>query len=52
LRKRAYQSVATLKKPAIDPKLRLFWGRLLGDSRLLEALRVGDGKLRWPQANS
>ncbi|MFB9159679.1 DEAD/DEAH box helicase [Chromobacterium violaceum] len=47
-----YQWVATFKKPAVDPKPSLFSGRLLGNTRLVEALRVGRGKLRWPPANA
>lgn len=42
-----YQNVAPFKKPAFDPKPSLFSGRLPGDTRLVEALRVGRGKLRW-----
>lgn len=47
-----YQSVAAFKKAAIDPKPSLFFGRLPGDTRLVEALRVGRGKLRWPVADA
>lgn len=36
----------------IDPKPSLFSGRLPGDTRLVEALRVGRGKLRWPTADA
>ncbi|WP_375055632.1 DEAD/DEAH box helicase [Zobellella sp. DQSA1] len=43
-----YQRVAAFKNPAIDPKPSLFSGRLPGNTRLVEALRVGRGKLRWP----
>lgn len=46
-----YQRVAAFKKPAVDPKPSLFSGRLLGKSRLVEALRVGRGKLRWPSTD-
>ena len=46
-----YQRIAAFRKPAVDPKPSLFSGRLLGDTRLVEALRVGRGKLRWPKAN-
>lgn len=45
-----YQKVAAFKMPAIDPKPSLFSGRLSGNSRLVEAFRVGRGKLRWPPA--
>ncbi len=47
-----YQRVAAFKKPAVDPKPSLFSGRLLGKTRLVEALRVGRGKLRWPPADA
>ncbi|WP_329006969.1 DEAD/DEAH box helicase [Pseudomonas aeruginosa] len=47
-----YQRVAAFKKPAVDPKPSLFSGRLLGRTRLVEALRVGRGKLRWPPADA
>jgi hypothetical protein len=47
-----YQRVAAFKKPAVDPKPSLFSGRLPGDTRLVEALRVGRGKLRWPTADA
>ena len=43
-----YQRIAAFKKRAVDPKPSLFSGRLSGDTRLVEALRVGRGKLRWP----
>jgi hypothetical protein len=47
-----YQRVAAFKKPAVDPKPSLFSGRLPGNTRLVEALRVGRGKLRWQQADA
>lgn len=47
-----YQRVAAFKKPAVDPKPSLFSGRLLGKTRLVEALRVGRGKLRWPPVDA
>ncbi len=47
-----YQRVAAFKKPAVDPKPSLFSGRLPGKSRLVEALRVGRGKLHWPPADA
>ena len=43
---------AAFKKPAVDPKPSLFSGRLPGNTRLVEALRIGRGKLRWPQADA
>jgi hypothetical protein len=47
-----YQRVAAFKKSAVDPKPSLFSGRLPGGTRLVEALRVGRGKLRWPTADA
>lgn len=47
-----YQQVAAFKKPAMDPKPSLFSGRLSGNNRLVEALRIGRGKLRWPPADA
>ena len=47
-----YQRVAAFKKPAVDPKPSLFSGRLPGNTRLVEAVRVGRGKLRWPTADA
>jgi len=47
-----YQWVAAFKKPAVDPKPSLFSGRLPGKTRLVEALRVGRGKLRWPPTDA
>lgn len=43
-----YQRVAAFRKPAVDTKPSLFSGRLPGNTKLVEALRVGPGKLRWP----
>jgi hypothetical protein len=47
-----YQRIAVFKKPAVDPKPSLFSGRLPGKTRLVDALRVGRGKLRWPAADA
>ena len=47
-----YQRIAAFKRPAADPKPSLFSGRLSGNTRLVEALRVGRGKLRWPRADA
>lgn len=47
-----YQRVAAFKKPAVDPKPSLFSGRLPGKTRLVEALRIGRGKLHWPPADT
>lgn len=47
-----FQRIAAFKNPGVDPKPSLFSGRLPGNSRLVDALRVGRGKLRWPKANA
>ncbi|KQQ86059.1 DEAD/DEAH box helicase [Aureimonas sp. Leaf324] len=47
-----YQRVAPFKKPAVDPKPSIFSGRLPGNTRLVDSLRVGRGKLRWPRADA
>jgi len=47
-----YQRVAAFKKAAVDPKPSLFSGRLPGNTRLVEALRVGRRKWRWPPAHA
>ena len=47
-----YQRVAAFKRPAFDPKPSLFSGRLPGNTRLVEALRVGHGNSRWPRTNA
>jgi hypothetical protein len=47
-----YRRVAPFKSPAVDPKPSLFSGRLAGYTRLVEALRVGRGKLRWPPTDA
>ena len=46
-----YRRVAHFKKSVDDPKPSLFFGRLPGGTRLVETLRVGRGKLRWPLAD-
>lgn len=47
-----YRHVAAFTKRAMDPKPSLFSGRLPGDTRLVDAIRVGRGKLRWPPADA
>ncbi len=47
-----YERVAAFRKAAIDPKPSLFWGTLAGNTRLVAAMRVGRGKLRWPSADA
>lgn len=42
-----YQRVASFKKSAVDPKPSLFSGQLMGDTRLVESLRIGRGNLSW-----
>lgn len=46
-----YRRVVPFKKPAVDPKPSLFSGRLSGETAVVDALRVGRGKLRWPHAD-
>jgi hypothetical protein len=47
-----YHRIAPFRKPAVDPKPSLFSGRLPGNTRLVETLRVGRGKLQWPSAGT
>jgi hypothetical protein len=47
-----YRRVVAFKKPAVDPKPSLFSGRLPGETAVVDALRVGRGKLRWPRADA
>jgi hypothetical protein len=47
-----YVPIAPFRKPATDPKPSLFSGRLPGNTRVVEAFRVGRGKLSWPGADS
>ncbi|EFO4333278.1 DEAD/DEAH box helicase [Escherichia coli] len=47
-----YQRVGAFKKLAVDPKPSLFSGRLRGGTKVVEALRIGPGKLRWPRADA
>jgi hypothetical protein len=47
-----YQRIAPFRKPALDPKPSLFSGRLPGNTRLAETMRVGRGNLRWPSADA
>lgn len=46
-----YHRIAAFKKSAVYPKPNLMSGRLTGNSKLVEALRIGRGKLRWPKAD-
>ena len=45
-----YQRVAAFRKSAVDPKPSLLFGRSPGKTRLVQASRVGRGKLRWPRS--
>ena len=47
-----YKRLAAFRKPATDPKPSLFSGRLPGGTSLVDALRVGRGKVRWPRADT
>ncbi len=47
-----YRRVAAFAKPAVDPKPSLFSGRALDGKTVVDALRVGRGKLRWPRADA
>ncbi|MBZ1731941.1 DEAD/DEAH box helicase [Klebsiella pneumoniae] len=47
-----YSRIAAFKKSAVDPKPSLFSGRVPGDTRLVDVLRIGRGKLRWPPADA
>ena len=47
-----YRRVVAFKKPAVDPKPSLFSGRLPGETAVVDALRLGRGKLRWPRADA
>jgi hypothetical protein len=47
-----YQRVAAFKKPAVDPKPSLFYGQLIGKTKVVKATRIGRGKLRWPRADA
>jgi hypothetical protein len=47
-----YRRLAAFTKPAVDPKPSLFSGRLAAGTTVVDALRVGRGKLRWPRADA
>ena len=47
-----YRRVVPFKKSAVDPKPSLFSGKLAGPANLVDGLRVGRGKLRWPRADA
>jgi len=45
-----YRYVSPFVKPISDPKPSLLSAWLSGDSKVVEALRIGGGKARWPLA--
>lgn len=47
-----YQRLAAFRKHAVDPKPSLLSGRLPEGVNLVDVLRVGRGKIRWPPANA
>ncbi len=42
-----YQRVAAFRESAVDPKPSVISGRLSGRTRLVSALRLGRGRMRW-----
>ncbi|MGY0634049.1 DEAD/DEAH box helicase [Luteimonas sp. A478] len=46
-----YQPVAAFRNPTVDPKPSLLSGRLSGNTRLVDVLRVGRGEPLWPPAD-
>ncbi|MGO3694043.1 DEAD/DEAH box helicase [Marinobacter sp.] len=46
-----YRRVAAFKKSATGSNPSLFSGRLTGTTKLVEAVRIGPGKLHWPPTN-
>ena len=47
-----YRPLFQFKKPAVDPKPSLFSGRIPGRTTLVDVLRIGRGKMRWPRADA
>jgi len=47
-----YQRKVLFKKPAVDPKPSLFFGRLEEGSALVKVLRLGRGKVVWPRSDT
>jgi hypothetical protein len=45
-----YQPIAPFKKPVPDIKPSLLSGRLAGNTLLVDAARLGRGKVYWPRA--
>jgi len=46
-----YRRISAFKKAAVDPKPSLISGRVPGNTRLVDVLRVGRGESRWPIAD-
>ena len=46
-----YDRIAAFERPAVDPKPSVFSGYLPGRTKVVDALRVGRGKLDWPLAD-
>lgn len=47
-----FRRLAVFTMSPIDPKPSLIFGRLAGGTLLVDVLRVGRGKLRWPKADT
>ena len=47
-----YRLVAPFKKAVQDPAPSLFVGRLVGDTSVVEAVRLGRGVANWPRADA
>ena len=47
-----YQQVAAFEMPAVDPKPSLLLGRLSGGTKLVDVLRIGPGRVRWPTSGT
>jgi hypothetical protein len=46
-----YRRLSSFKRPVVDPKPSLFSGRILGRTTLVDVLRIGRGKMKWPRAD-
>jgi hypothetical protein len=47
-----YRRLVPFKKPAVDPKPSLFSARIPGRTTLVDVLRIGRGKMKWPRADA
>lgn len=47
-----FQRQASFIKPAVDPKPSLLSGRLAGGTSVVDVVRIGRGKLKWPRADA